>query len=101
MAAVALRHFAHGQRPGQCQARVQRVQARLCAFGGRARGRDSLLAARSVTGPAVGAKLIRRMASGAGAVLMKGGHLDGDRVTDVLMTPAGETARSEIQVSGG
>jgi hydroxymethylpyrimidine/phosphomethylpyrimidine kinase len=31
------------------------------------------------------------LASGAKAVLMKGGHLDGDRVVDVLMTPAGET----------
>lgn len=28
---------------------------------------------------------------GAGAVLMKGGHLDGARLTDVLITPAGET----------
>jgi hydroxymethylpyrimidine/phosphomethylpyrimidine kinase len=28
---------------------------------------------------------------GAGAVLMKGGHVPGDRVVDVLMTPYGET----------
>jgi hydroxymethylpyrimidine/phosphomethylpyrimidine kinase len=28
---------------------------------------------------------------GARAVLMKGGHVKGDRVIDVLMTPAGET----------
>ncbi len=31
------------------------------------------------------------LAMGARAVLMKGGHLEGERVTDVLMTPAGET----------
>ena len=31
------------------------------------------------------------LAMGAAAVLMKGGHIAGDRVTDVLMTPAGET----------
>lgn len=31
------------------------------------------------------------LAMGASAVLMKGGHIAGDRVTDVLMTPAGET----------
>jgi hydroxymethylpyrimidine/phosphomethylpyrimidine kinase len=29
---------------------------------------------------------------GAAAVLMKGGHVPGERVTDVLMTPDGETA---------
>src|SRR5258708_6464978 len=29
--------------------------------------------------------------AGAGAVLMKGGHIPGDRVVDVLMTPYGET----------
>jgi len=29
---------------------------------------------------------------GAGAVLMKGGHVPGDRVTDLLITPYGETA---------
>jgi hydroxymethylpyrimidine/phosphomethylpyrimidine kinase len=29
--------------------------------------------------------------AGAGAVLMKGGHLPGERVTDLLMTPYGET----------
>ena len=28
---------------------------------------------------------------GAGAVLMKGGHVEGPRVTDILMTPYGET----------
>jgi hydroxymethylpyrimidine/phosphomethylpyrimidine kinase len=28
---------------------------------------------------------------GAGAVLMKGGHIPGDRVVDILMTPYGET----------
>jgi hydroxymethylpyrimidine/phosphomethylpyrimidine kinase len=32
------------------------------------------------------------LAMGAGAVLMKGGHLPGARVTDVLMTPHGETS---------
>ena len=31
------------------------------------------------------------LAMGARAVLMKGGHLDGPRVIDLLMTPAGET----------
>lgn len=31
------------------------------------------------------------LAAGAKAVLMKGGHVPGDRVVDVLMTPAGET----------
>jgi hydroxymethylpyrimidine/phosphomethylpyrimidine kinase len=31
------------------------------------------------------------LAAGAGAVLMKGGHLPGERVTDLLMTPYGET----------
>ncbi|HEY0647559.1 bifunctional hydroxymethylpyrimidine kinase/phosphomethylpyrimidine kinase [Phenylobacterium sp.] len=31
------------------------------------------------------------LAAGARAVLMKGGHVPGDRVTDLLMTPAGET----------
>jgi hydroxymethylpyrimidine/phosphomethylpyrimidine kinase len=31
------------------------------------------------------------LALGAGAVLMKGGHLPGERVADVLMTPYGET----------
>ena len=31
------------------------------------------------------------LALGAAAVLMKGGHVDGPTVTDVLMTPAGET----------
>jgi hydroxymethylpyrimidine/phosphomethylpyrimidine kinase len=31
------------------------------------------------------------LALGAGAVLMKGGHIEGPRVTDVLMTPYGET----------
>jgi hydroxymethylpyrimidine/phosphomethylpyrimidine kinase len=31
------------------------------------------------------------LAQGAGAVLMKGGHVLGDRVVDVLMTPYGET----------
>ncbi len=32
------------------------------------------------------------LAAGARAVLMKGGHVPGDRVVDVLMTPGGETA---------
>jgi len=32
------------------------------------------------------------LAAGAKAVLMKGGHVAGDRVVDVLMTPDGETA---------
>ena len=31
------------------------------------------------------------LAAGAGAVLMKGGHVPGETVTDVLMTPGGET----------
>ena len=31
------------------------------------------------------------LALGARAVLMKGGHLDGDRVVDLLITPSGET----------
>src|SRR4051794_15522860 len=31
------------------------------------------------------------LAAGAAAVLMKGGHVPGERVADVLMTPAGET----------
>ena len=31
------------------------------------------------------------LAAGARAVLMKGGHVPGERVTDLLMTPAGET----------
>jgi len=31
------------------------------------------------------------LSAGAAAVLMKGGHLPGERVTDVLMTPDGET----------
>ena len=31
------------------------------------------------------------LAMGAAAVLMKGGHIAGDRVTDILMTPTGET----------
>jgi hydroxymethylpyrimidine/phosphomethylpyrimidine kinase len=31
------------------------------------------------------------LALGARAVLMKGGHLDGERVTDLLLTPEGET----------
>jgi hydroxymethylpyrimidine/phosphomethylpyrimidine kinase len=31
------------------------------------------------------------LAAGAAAVLMKGGHIPGERVVDVLMTPAGET----------
>ena len=29
--------------------------------------------------------------AGAGAVLVKGGHVPGDRVIDLLITPAGET----------
>lgn len=32
------------------------------------------------------------LALGAGAVLMKGGHVPGERVIDILMTPYGETA---------
>ena len=32
------------------------------------------------------------LAMGAGAVLMKGGHIAGDRVVDILMTPYGETS---------
>ena len=31
------------------------------------------------------------LALGAGAVLMKGGHLSGERLTDILITPSGET----------
>ncbi len=34
----------------------------------------------------------RLLTLGAGAVLMKGGHLPGPRVTDLLITPDGETA---------
>jgi hydroxymethylpyrimidine/phosphomethylpyrimidine kinase len=34
------------------------------------------------------------LAMGAGAVLMKGGHVDGSVLTDVLITPAGETTFS-------
>jgi hydroxymethylpyrimidine/phosphomethylpyrimidine kinase len=34
------------------------------------------------------------LAMGARAVLMKGGHVDGESVTDVLMTPTGETTFS-------
>jgi len=32
------------------------------------------------------------LAAGAGAVLMKGGHVAGERVIDILMTPYGETS---------
>jgi len=32
------------------------------------------------------------LAMGARAVLMKGGHIEGDRMVDVLMTPSGETS---------
>jgi hydroxymethylpyrimidine/phosphomethylpyrimidine kinase len=32
------------------------------------------------------------LAAGAAAVLMKGGHVAGDRVVDLLITPSGETA---------
>jgi hydroxymethylpyrimidine/phosphomethylpyrimidine kinase len=31
------------------------------------------------------------LAAGAAAVLMKGGHVPGERMVDILMTPAGET----------
>lgn len=45
------------------------------------------------------------LALGARAVLMKGGHLAGDRVVDVLMTPAGEvsfeTERSDSRHTHG
>jgi len=36
--------------------------------------------------------------AGAGAVLMKGGHIAGETVTDVLMTPAGETTYSGSRI---
>ncbi len=36
--------------------------------------------------------------AGARAVLMKGGHVDGDRVIDILMTPAGETAFEGVRI---
>jgi hydroxymethylpyrimidine/phosphomethylpyrimidine kinase len=36
---------------------------------------------------------------GARAVLMKGGHVPGDRVVDVLITPAGETLFEVERVS--
>ena len=36
-------------------------------------------------------KIWASLALGAGAVLMKGGHVPGDRVIDVLMSPYGET----------
>ncbi len=34
------------------------------------------------------------LAAGAGAVLMKGGHIEGDMLTDLLLTPSGETSFS-------
>jgi hydroxymethylpyrimidine/phosphomethylpyrimidine kinase len=34
---------------------------------------------------------VRLLERGAGAVLMKGGHIPGDRVVDLLITPVGET----------
>jgi hydroxymethylpyrimidine/phosphomethylpyrimidine kinase len=36
--------------------------------------------------------------AGAGAVLMKGGHVPGERVMDVLMTPYGETSFEAIRI---
>jgi len=41
------------------------------------------------------------LALGAGAVLMKGGHVPGDSVTDVLMTAAGETTFAGPRIGGG
>jgi hydroxymethylpyrimidine/phosphomethylpyrimidine kinase len=40
------------------------------------------------------------LALGAGAVLMKGGHIPGDRVIDVLMTPYGETTFEGERIAG-
>jgi hydroxymethylpyrimidine/phosphomethylpyrimidine kinase len=37
--------------------------------------------------------------AGAGAVLMKGGHVPGERVTDVLMTPYGETTFEAARIA--
>jgi hydroxymethylpyrimidine/phosphomethylpyrimidine kinase len=36
---------------------------------------------------------------GARAVLMKGGHVPGDSVTDVLMTPSGETLLTSARIA--
>jgi hydroxymethylpyrimidine/phosphomethylpyrimidine kinase len=38
------------------------------------------------------------LARGAGAVLMKGGHVPGEVVTDLLITPAGETSFSGARI---
>jgi hydroxymethylpyrimidine/phosphomethylpyrimidine kinase len=38
------------------------------------------------------------LAAGAGAVLMKGGHIPGPRVTDILMTPYGETVLEDERI---
>jgi hydroxymethylpyrimidine/phosphomethylpyrimidine kinase len=40
------------------------------------------------------------LALGAGAVLMKGGHVDGPNVVDILMTPAGETTFEGPRIEG-
>jgi hydroxymethylpyrimidine/phosphomethylpyrimidine kinase len=40
------------------------------------------------------------MAMGARAVLMKGGHIAGETVTDVLMTPSGETTFAGPRIAG-
>jgi hydroxymethylpyrimidine/phosphomethylpyrimidine kinase len=39
------------------------------------------------------------LAAGCRAVLMKGGHIDGDTVTDVLMSAAGETTFSGPRIA--
>lgn len=40
------------------------------------------------------------LAAGAGAVLMKGGHVAGERVVDLLMTPDGESAFEGERIAG-
>jgi len=40
------------------------------------------------------------LAMGARAVLMKGGHVPGERVVDILMTPAGETLFEGERIAG-
>jgi len=63
--------------------------------------------AEALTGFAIGATDdLRRagealLALGAGAVLMKGGHVPGDTVTDVLITAASETTFAGPRIGGG
>ena len=40
----------------------------------------------------------RLLRLGAGAVLMKGGHVPGDRVVDLLVTPVGETRFDSVRI---